>query len=297
MTTPADRLILPPEGAWIGQVWGATAAEARTTARQLEGAGYGVIWISEAYGREVLTFAAVLLAATESLVVATGIANMWGRDAMAMANGARTLAEAWPGRFVLGVGISHQPMVDRRGHGYARPLARSEAYLKAMRAAPFRAPQPDPAPPVLVGALGDRMIELAARLADGVHPYLVTPAHTARARGLMGPDALLAPEQAVVVCADPGPARAAARVHLTTYLSLDNYVRSLRRQGFSEADLRDGGSDHLVDSVVAWGSPEEIHGRIAAHRTAGADHVAVQPLAGDGVPAPLDQLLAIAAAR
>lgn len=277
-------------GAWVGQFWGKTADEARDAARRLEAAGYRTLWISEALGREVFAFAGVLLAATDQLVVATGIANIWVRDAAAMANGARTLAEAFPNRFVLGVGVSHAPLIDRRGHDYGRPLAMMREYLAAMEASTYRAPSPTTRPPLLVGALGDRMLDLSARSADGAHPYLVAPRHTARAREILGPTSLLAPEQAVVVCDDPGPARAAARAHLATYLGLDNYVRSLQRQGFDDHDFSNGGSDHLVDELVAWGDVAAVRKRVAAHRDAGADHVALHPLPGADVPDPVDQL-------
>lgn len=284
-------------GAWVGQFWGKSADEARDAARRLEDMGYPTLWISEALGREVLTFAGVLLAATDRLVIATGIANIWARDAAAMVNGARTLAEAFPGRFVLGVGVSHAPLIDRRGHAYTRPLAMMRDYLAAMRDAEYGAAQPARRPPVLVGALGDRMLALSAELADGAHPYLVTPEHTAGARAVLGPGSLLAPEQAVVVCEDPTAARAAARQHLATYLRLDNYVRSLRRQGFGDVNVEDGGSDRLVDALVAWGDVAHVHERVAAHRRAGADHVALQPLSGAGVPDPVDQLVVLAEHR
>lgn len=289
-------MALPRVGAWVGQFWGRTADEMRSVAVQVETAGYGVMWVSEAFGREAFTAAAILLAATRSLVVATGIANMWVRDPMAMANAGRTLGEAWPGRFVQGVGVSHAPLVDRRGHDYASPLALASDYLEAMAAAGFRAPEPDPEVPLLVGALGERMLRLSARAADGAHPYLVTPDHTRAARVTLGDVAVLAPEQAFVLTEDASAARAAARRHLATYLGLDNYVRSLGRQGFTDDDLADGGSDRLVDGLVAWGSADAIAARMGEHLDAGADHVALQPLAHPDVDDPVAQLLALAPA-
>ncbi len=281
-------------GAWIGQAWELTADGLRRTAARLEAVGFDAVWISEAFGREVFSTAALLLAATESLVVATGIANMWVRDPMAMANAARTLGEAWPGRFVLGVGVSHRPLVDRRGHDYGSPLAFAEEYLEAMAGATYRATPPQPPVPVVVGALGDRMLALSATRADGAHPYLVTPDHTRHARAVLGPDAVLAPEQAFVLTDDPVAGRAAGRAHLATYFALDNYVRSLRRQGFTDADLADGGSDRLVDALVVHGGVATVAARAAAHRAAGADHVALQPLAHPDVADPVDQLVAVA---
>lgn len=276
MTEDPTPPSLPAVGAWVGQLWDLDAPAARAAARRLEDAGYGVLWISEAFGREVLSFAAVLLAATERIKVATGIANLWARDAVATANGGRTLAEAFPGRFLLGVGISHAPLVDRRGHDYRGPLEATRRYLTAMREATYRGPAPAVDAPVVVGALGDRMLALSAELADGAHPYLVTPGHTRRARQVLGAGKLLAPEQPVVLSTDPVAARAAARAHLATYLRLDNYRRSLLRQGFTDDDLADGGSDRLVDALVAWGDADAIAARVQAHLDAGADHVCLQ---------------------
>lgn len=285
---------MSPFGAWLGQGWNLTASELRDAARRLEDAGYREVWISEAFGREVFTAAGILLAATDSLGVGTGIANMWVRDPMAMANAGRTLAEAYPGRVMVAVGVSHRPLVDRRGHDYDSPLDLAHEYLAAMEAAAYRAPAPPVDPVILVGALGDRMLRLAAETTDGAHPYLVTPEHTGHARDVLGPDRVLAPEQAFVLTTDPDTARRVGRAHLATYLALDNYVRSLGRQGFGDEDLADGGSDRLVDAIVAWGDPSTVLDRVKAHWEAGADHVAVQPLADDALPGPIDQLLTMA---
>jgi probable F420-dependent oxidoreductase len=268
---------LPPFGVWVGRLALEPAAVSHRVAKQLEEAGAGVLWISEAFGKEALAHAASLLAVTERVVVATGIASVWSRDAVAAVNGARTLEDAYPGRFVLGLGVSHAPLVRRRGGAYASPIAAMRGYLDALEAAIWMGPEV-PTPPVLLAALGDGMLRLAAERADGAHPYLVTPEHTARARSILGPDLFLAPEQAVALTDDEGAARSLARQHLEVYLGLDNYRRSLRRQGFTEEDLADGGSDRLLDGLVAWGSPGAVVERLRAHRAAGADHVAVQLL-------------------
>lgn len=285
-----------PIGAWVGTMWDLPVAAAQDAARRVEAAGYTTIWISEAFGRDPFAFAALLLAVTDRLTVATGIANVWARDPAAMVAGACTLEEAFPGRVVLGVGISHARLVDRRGHAYASPLDTMEAYLRAMSTTRYEGPTPGQLPPVVVGALDERMLALSGRLADGAHPYLVTVDHSVQARKQLGPGPVLAPEQPVAVVDDPALARAAARRHLATYLGLDNYVRSLHRQGFSPQDLADGGSDRLLDALVAWGDEQAVTGRVRAHLQAGADHVAVQPIKGEGLPDPVVQLERLAPA-
>jgi len=254
---------------------------ARQAARDLERLGYGAIWVGEAVRREPFANAAMLLCTTERIAVATGIANIWARDAQAMAAGQLTLAEAFDDRFLLGVGVSHQPLVDTRGHHYERPLEAMSAYLDAMDAARFDAPRPATRPLRVLAALGPRMLELAAARADGAHPYLVPVEHSAFARSVLGQGPLLCPEQAVVLEGDPGHARRIARRHLGAYLRLPNYVRNLRRLGFSEEDVTGDGSDRLVDAIVAWGDTENVASRVREHLQAGADHVAVQLLADE----------------
>src|SRR5581483_3126405 len=194
-------------------------AEAQTAAAEIESLGYGALWFPEAVGREAFTNAALLLAATKTIVVATGIANVWGRDAVTTAAAQKTLAERFPDRFLLGLGVSHVPLVEGlRGHAYRRPLAFMRAYLEAMDRAPFRAASPAVPPRRVLGALHPKMLALAAARADGAHPYFVPPEHTARARAILGRGPLLAPEQAVVLERGPAAARAIARAHMATYL-------------------------------------------------------------------------------
>ena len=271
------------------------AARVREAAAEIEGLGYGAIWIPEALGREALSHAAVLLAATRRIPVATGIANIWARDAMAMAAGQKTLAEAWPGRFLLGIGVSHAPIVGMRGHGYDRPLTFMRQYLDAMDAAIYNAPPPAAAPRV-IGALAPKMLALAAERTEGAHPYFVPPEHTRRARAALGPGKLLAPEQAVVLETDPAAARSLARVHTTTYLNLPNYLRNLRSLGFADADFADGGSDRLVDAIVAWGDVGAVVDRVRAHHEAGADHVCIQVLPREATALPVPEWQTLAAA-
>src|SRR5215831_13387581 len=198
-------------GVWVSMD-SMTAAAAAAFAKKVEGWGYAALWLPESRGRDALARSAWLLANTDKLIVATGIANIYARDPMAMANGQRGLAEQSGGRFLLGVGVSHRPTVEGlRGHRYGHPVATMRAYLEAMRDTPYPAPPPPEPPPTIVAALGPRMMELAAEMADGAHPYNTTPEHTAEARRILGPGKLLCPEVWVLLEADPAKARAAAR--------------------------------------------------------------------------------------
>ncbi|GAA0386976.1 LLM class F420-dependent oxidoreductase [Microbispora corallina] len=282
-------------GVWLASLAAATANEVRGAAGEIERLGYPALWVGETpSGREAFTHAALLLSATERLQVATGIANVYARDAVASANAARTLSEAWGGRFVLGLGVSHAPLVTSRGHDYSSPYSFMRDYLDGMDRSTFAAPIAEE-PPRLLAALRGKMLELAARRAQGAHPYFVTPEHTARAREILGSGPVLAPEQAVVLETDPSAAREIARDYASAYLAMPNYTRNLLELGFSDDDFRDGGSDALVDAIVAWGDEEAIAARVRAHHEAGADHVCVQPLAAT-VEAQLDHLRALAPA-
>jgi probable F420-dependent oxidoreductase len=264
-------------------------ARARELAAELDELGYGAIWLPEAVGRDPLVHAALLLGATRRITAATGIATIYGRDAMTMAAGWKTVSEAFPGRFVLGLGVSHQPMVEGvREQTYGPPLATMRSYLDRMDAALFVAAEPPEPPRRVLAALGPKMLALAAERADGAHPYFVPVEHTARAREILGSGPLLAPEQHVVLETDPAEARRIAREHMAIYLGLPNYVNNLRRFGFTDDDLADGGSDPLVDAIVAWGDVDAIRARVQAHHDAGADHVAVQVLERDRATVPLD---------
>jgi probable F420-dependent oxidoreductase len=256
-----------------------TASQSREVLAEIEGLGFPVLWIPEgAQSKEVLSHAGLLLSLSSKLVVATGIANLWARDPTAMSAGAKALSEAYPGRFVLGIGVSHSIAVERRGAAYRRPVATMGAYLEAMERARYAGPEPPEPTPIVLAALGPRMLALAAERALGAHTYLVPVEHTARARAALGEDAVLAVEQAVAAEADPRSARALGREYLRHYLRLDNYRNNLLRLGFAEEELEGGGSDRLVDAIVAWGKPEAIRDRVQAHHEAGADHVAVQVL-------------------
>ena len=287
---------LTEAGVWASQLGLVPAPEARRAAAAIEELGYGAIWVGEADGREALTHAGLLLEATHHLVVATGIANIWARDAQAMINGARTLAEAHPGRFVLGIGASHTPLVARRGQTYQRPYAMMREYLDAMARAGYTSPRPRTEPPVVLAALGPRMLRLAGERAQGAHTYFVPVEHTRRAREQLGPESLLAPEQAMVLAADRAAARAVAGRHVARYLDLDNYRRNLPRLGWHDDDLADGGSDRLFDALVAWGGPEVVAARVGEHLAAGADHVALHVLTEAPTRLPLLELETLRAA-
>jgi len=256
-------------------------------AGQLEAWGYSALWCPEAVGRDPFSMFGYLARQTETLVLATGIANIYARDAMTMRAGRDTLAELSGGRFLLGLGVSHAPMVaGLRGHEYGKPVATMRAYLEAMEKAVYLAPPPPEPPPVVLAALRPRMLGLAARSTRGAHPYFVPPEHTARAREVLGPDRWLCPEQMVLRETDASKAREVARKNIAIYLGLPNYRNNLMELGFAESEFENGGSDRLVDAIVAWGDEKAIDARIRAHLDAGADHVCIQAFRPDGAQGP-----------
>jgi probable F420-dependent oxidoreductase len=284
-------------GIWTMQFEHHPAGRVREAASELEERGYGAIWFGEAAGREALTHAGLLLAATRRIVVATGIANIYARDPIAMASGQKTLAEAYPDRFVLGLGVSHVPLVEQlRGHQYDKPVPRMRAYLDAMDQAPYNSVAPTSKPMRVLAALRPKMLELAAERADGALPYNVTPEHTARARKILGAGQYLCPEQAIVLETDPAKARKIGREFLELYLQLPNYTNNFLWLGFEENDFRNGGSDRLIDAMIAWGDLSAIRNRIREHHSAGADHVCIQVLTADRHALPLREWRELASA-
>ena len=268
-------------GVWASMD-GMTAAAAAGFAQRVEGWGYGALWVPESRGRNVLVISAWLLANTRTLTVATGIANIYARDPQATASGQLALAEQSGGRFQLGLGVSHVPLVEGlRGHKYGKPVETMRGYLEAMRRASYAAPPPPETPRTVIAALGPKMLALASSHADGAHPYLVSPAHTREARRILGPGKLLCPEQTVLAEAEPARARRIGRAWLGRYLEMVNYRENLLRLGFTAGDLAGGGSDHLVDTVIAWGDAATIRRRVDEHWAAGADHVCIQTLNPD----------------
>jgi probable F420-dependent oxidoreductase len=285
-----DRL--GPVGVWLGALLGASVATERAAARHIEELGYGSLFTGERIGgKEALAHQAVLLAATDRLVTGTGIASIWARHPAVLEGGAELLGQAYPGRFVLGIGISHAASVDRTGQTYDRPLARTATYLETMAEATVDPPDGSPPVPHVLAALRPKMLELARLQTDGAHPYFVPPEHTPLAREALGPDKLLIPEVAVALASDPDEARRIARAHMKLYLQLPNYVNNLIHLGYSDEDVADGGSDRLVDAIVAWGDEDAIAKRVHEHLDGGADHVLLQPLGDvDSALAQLERL-------
>ena len=268
---------------------GQSAADAATFAKRVESLGYATLWIPETIGRHPFVHAGWLLANTERLNVATGIASIYNRDPGATQAAAKSLAEQSGGRFMLGLGVSHQPLVEGvRGHDYGKPVATMRNYLELMQKAPYQSVEPAAAPKIVLAALGPKMLALAAAQADGAHPYFTTPEHTKTAREIMGKDALLCVEQKVILEADAGKARELARAAAQVYIGLPNYRNNWLRLGFTEADLENGGSDRFIDGTFAWGSIDDIRERVEAHLEAGADHVCVQPVNPNGVFGDMD---------
>lgn len=271
-------------------------AQLTELAQQTERLGYSALWYPEALSYESFSLGSFLLHQTETLIIATGIANIYARDATAAKQGQHTLAKLSGGRFLLGLGVSHVPLVvDARGHQYGKPVATMRAYLDAMDKATAIAPPLEDPPPTVLAALGPRMTALAAARTAGAIPYNVTPEHTARARALLGPDKWLCVEQMILLLQDPAKAREVARQTMAFYMPLPNYRNNWLRLGFSEDDLADGGSNRFLDAMVAWGGKSAIQQRIQEHFDAGASHVCIQALHPDGQPMPdLNALAALA---
>ncbi len=266
-------------GVFSGRLQRRPTGEAVALVNEWEELGYGSVWISESSSaKNVLTFSAILLGGTKRIAVASAIAVIWNRDPTAMMNAGRTLADAHPERFVLGMGVSHRDTASSRGHRYDKPLQAMRVYLEEMDAAPYDGHPPEfPALRVLA-ALGPKMTALAGEMTDGVHPFLSTPEHTAATRATVGRDSLVAVEQAVLLTTDAEQARTAARGNLERFLRWPNYRRHLARLGFDEDDLQSGGSDRVVDAVYAWGDEAAIQRRVADHLAAGADNVSLQAI-------------------
>lgn len=282
---------LGPYAVWCGTD-AMTADQAATFAKNVEAWGYSALWIPDALGREPFAHASWLLANTQTLILATGIANIYGRDPRAARAAQITLNEQSGGRFLLGLGVSHKPLVeDIRGHNYAKPLATMKAYLEAMAQVDYMGVPAPEDPPTVIAALGPKMLALSASHAQGAHPYLVPPEHTAEAREIVGPDAFICTEHKVLLETDAAKARSVAREALAIYLSLPNYRNNLLRFGFAEDDFENGGSDRLVDTLVAWGDEKSIAARLKEHLDAGATQVCIQALNPSGEPVPDERIL------
>jgi probable F420-dependent oxidoreductase len=262
---------------------GLPAAAAAETARRIEKLGYSALWIPETVGRHPLVHAAWLLANTRELNIATGIANIYHREPGVTLAAQLTLAEQSDDRFLLGMGVSHKPLVEGvRGLTYGPPVATMRKYLESMAAAPYSSIRPQQQPPTVIAALGPKMLELARDLCDGAHPYFSSPEHTAMARRILGPDKWLCVEQKVILETDPAKARALARPVAQIYLGLPNYRNNWLRMGLTEPDFENGGSDKFIDTTFAWGTVNQIQARLKAHFDAGASHVCIQPVNPNG---------------
>jgi probable F420-dependent oxidoreductase len=269
-------------GVWWANLGSASAQTEIDAVREIERLGYGTFWFGESMrNKDAMAHAGVLLTATDRINVATGIASIYNRDPTATKSGAYYLADASNGRFVLGLGVSHAPAVTRRGADYGKPVSTMRAYLDAMDEAPYQPPAPADPPLVLLAALRTRMLQLAAQRTAGAHPYLTTPNHTKRARQTLGEGPLLAPEQGFTLEQEPEKAREIGRAHISYYLELPNYVNAWREDGFTDEDFANGGSDRLVDALVAHGDVDAVKTRIQQHLDAGADHVCIQPVTTD----------------
>ncbi|EFC85789.1 TIGR03620 family F420-dependent LLM class oxidoreductase [Parafrankia sp. EUN1f] len=280
MTT--TRFPLPPVGIWTGALDTVPAARAQELAAEIESLGYGAVWVPEVAGRDPFVHLALLLSATDHLIGATGIANMWARDAVAASCATKALTEAFPERVLIGLGVSHADLVGGlRGHNYDKPLTAMREYLDGIAGAPYTAQRPTTPARYVLAALRPKMLSLAGERTEGAHTYFVTPEHTAQAREILGSGPLLAPEQAVVLETDPVRARAIGRRYTSVYLSQPNYANAVKFLGFTDDDLADGGTDAFVDAMVAWGDADAIVRRVKEHLDAGADHVAVQALSAE----------------
>ncbi len=280
-------------GVWSSALRNGDAHEIAAAAAELESLGYGALWIPDV-GGDVFGAVENLLAATTAATIATGILNLWMHTAEETAASHASLTAQYGNRFLVGIGISHALLIDSKieAGAYRQPLARTRTFLDALDAAPVPLAVEDRA----LAALGPKMLELAATRTAGVHPYLVTPEHTQLARQAVGPDGLVATEQGVVLETDPDRARAIARTNLANYFLLPNYTNNWKRLGFTDDEISHGGSDRLIDALVAWGDEATIAARVSEHRDAGASHVCVQVLTESPRAVPLEQLRILAPA-
>jgi probable F420-dependent oxidoreductase len=277
----------------------ASGPDAVAMTRKMEQLGYGTLWIGEAVvGRDPFAMAAFLLSHTDRIKIGLCVANVWKREAATTINAARTLAGLFGDRFILGVGVSHQKFVDRYGMHYEKPYQFMREYVARMKAAPFLGPRPKQEPPLLIAAQMPLMMKLA-RQTDGVFVTFAPPELTARARTVMGPEKRVYVIQAFTLQTDPAKARAIGRQYTAFYSRLPNYRDCLTSMGFGDDDYKDGGSDRLIDAIVAWGSEEALHDRLQAQFKAGADHVNVLALsdadAGSGQSHPEETTLRVLA--
>ncbi len=276
---------------------GMGGAQTGQFARKVERLGYSSLWFAELFGREVFSHAAYLLSNTEKLIVAAAVAIIQKREPVTAWGAANTLAELFGGRFILGLGVSHRELQAMRGLTYDKPLSYMRNYLARLKTVEYQAPKPQQPPPVVLGALLPKMMQLALTETQGAHTYFVPPEHTAKIRAVAQPDKWICAAQAVYLESDPAKARAAARKYTSFYLGLRTYSKHLAPLGFGPDDLANGGSDRLVDAIVAWGSEGKIRERVAAHYKAGATHVCIVPITADGGMIPDERTIEALAPR
>ncbi|MDA2890229.1 LLM class F420-dependent oxidoreductase [Mycolicibacterium sp. BiH015] len=278
-------------GLWSSQLRYGNPEEAAEAASELDGLGFTALWIPDV-GGPVLDSVENLLSATEKTVIATGILNLWMHEPADVASRYATLTQTHGERFLLGIGVSHAPLIDSKEPGlYRKPLAATEKFLDAIDATP----EPVPHKNRVLAALGPKMLQLSATKAGGAHPYLTTPDHTREARDVLGEAPLLLPEQTVLLTDDRDEARAIGTDWLRSYLGLPNYANNLLRLGFTEEDLSSV-SDRVFDAIIAWGDEDAVRNRVKEHLDAGADHVCVQVLTADPREFPREQWRRLAAA-
>ncbi len=264
-----------------------SSQDSAETAKKIEELGYSALRLPETVGKNPLVLSSWLLSQTSNLVLATGIANIYNREPGVTLAAQHSLAEQSNGRFLLGLGVSHKPLVEGvRGLKYGPPVKTMNDYLEKMKASPYTAITHAEKPPTVIAALGPKMLELAASKCDGAHPYFSSPDHTAMARSIMGPDSWLCVEQKVILEEDPSKARELARAGATMYQSLPNYRNNWLRMGLTEEDINQS-SDKFIDTTFAWGKPDQIQSRSNEHFDAGASHVCIQPIHPNGKPGEL----------
>jgi probable F420-dependent oxidoreductase len=264
-------------GIWSGQLRYGDAGLITDAAAELDSLGYSAIWIPDV-GGDVLGSIETLLGATQRCAVATGILNIWMHEPAEVAQRRASWNADWQSRFLLGLGVSHAPLIDHQNPGrYNKPFSKMVEYLDGLD----QAAAPWPVGARVLAALRPRMLGLARDRAAGIHPYFVPPEHIANARAVIGPGPTIATELAVVIDKDPSSARETARRHTAVYTTLENYTNNLRQFGYGDDDFADRGSDRLIDAIVAWGDVAAISERVRAMRDAGADHVCIQVIRAD----------------
>jgi probable F420-dependent oxidoreductase len=276
-------------GVWYSADKHADAAGIAAFVKTVEGLGYDTLWYPESRGYESFTVAGYMLSHTRTLKIGSSIASIYARDAFTSRRGMISLNQLYGDRFILGLGVSHVPMVEGlRGHVYEKPIPTMRAYLNGIAK-----DEPDAADfPVCIAALGPLMLKLAGQMTQGAIPYNTTPKHTAEAAKILGPHKWLAIEQKVTIETDPAKARALGRAELSRYMPMDNYRNAWFGMGFTEADLANGGSDAFIDAMVLWGNADTVKAGLRAHFAAGATHVAIQPVHAAGDTAGRNAMLA-----